>query len=80
MYTNHISFNPHHYRYVGRMQPLPAWVTSGPIVGYEGGTAAVLALNALLRSVNITPAAFWLQDWTGIRIDTFGMLVMLVKV
>ena len=57
----------------GRQAPLPKWATgSGAIVGYEGGTDAVRALHAKLKKANVTVAAFWLQDWSGLRQDTFG--------
>lgn len=58
--------------YSGRMAPLPKWVTSGPIIGYEGGTAAVAALHTRIVEAGIKPAAYWLQDWTGQRVDFFG--------
>jgi hypothetical protein len=58
--------------YAGRMPALPDWAMEGPIVGYEGGTAAVVALYNQLLAADITPAAFWLQDWSGLRVDAFG--------
>ncbi len=42
---------------------------SGPILGYEGGTDAVLKLHDKLISMNISVSAFWLQDWTGDRVS-----------
>ena len=57
----------------GRQQPLPQWVSGqGAIVGYEGGTAAVRALHAKLKAANVSVAGYWLQDWSGLRQDTFG--------
>jgi len=58
--------------YAGRMKPIPSWLLSGPVIGYEGGTQKVLDLYAKLTNNNIKPTAFWLQDWSGLRIDTFG--------
>ena len=58
--------------YSGRMAALPSWALEGPVVGYEGGTAKVASLYKKLIHAGIRPAAFWLQDWTGLREDTFG--------
>lgn len=45
--------------YSGRMLPLPAWITAGPVIGYEGGTAAVVALHERVLAAGIRPAAYW---------------------
>ena len=58
--------------YAGRMPPLPSWSLEGPIIGYEGGTEAVSTLYTKLVAHGIKPAAFWLQDWSGLRKDAFG--------
>eukprot|EP00049_Salpingoeca_infusionum_P001948 m.52305 g.52305 ORF g.52305 m.52305 type:complete len:756 (-) comp11293_c0_seq4:148-2415(-) len=58
--------------FAGRMQPLPDWILSGPIVGYYGGTNAVLAMQKRLLAAGINATGFWLQDWTGLRNTTFG--------
>jgi alpha-glucosidase len=52
---------------VGRPPPLPSWSYSGAIVGMQGGTAAVLANFSALEQLGCPMAAFWLQDWTGVR-------------
>ena len=51
----------------GRMAPLPEWISSGAIVGTQGGETKVAAyLDALLGAHPDTPvAALWLQDWVG---------------
>ena len=58
--------------YTGRMQPLPEWVGNGAIVGYEGGTQKVVELWKRLKAANVPIAGFWLQDWSGVRVDSFG--------
>ena len=56
--------------FVGRMKPLPQWVSNGAVLGLQGGTAAVLKT---IQQVNENwgnlsdVAAVWLQDWTGQR-------------
>ena len=51
----------------GIQPPLPEWVSRGAIVGFEGGTEAVLA--SLERLTSVEPdckiAGVWIQDWTG---------------
>lgn len=56
----------------GRMRPLPAWVTQGAIIGLQGGTDKVRDALAQLQAQKTPLAAFWLQDWVGQRITTFG--------
>lgn len=58
--------------YSGRMRPLPNWVTSGAIVGMQGGTDKVRTVWGQLQEHNTPLAAFWLQDWVGQRTTTFG--------
>lgn len=57
--------------YSGRMRPLPNWVTSGAIVGMQGGTDKVRTVWGQLKEHNTPLAAFWLQDWVGQRTTTF---------
>lgn len=56
----------------GRMRPLPDWVTQGAIIGLQGGTQKVRETLAQLQAQKAPLAAFWLQDWVGQRITTFG--------
>lgn len=58
--------------YSGRQKRLPEWIMEGPVIGYEGGTKAVVDLNEKLVAAGIKPSAYWLQDWTGLRQDVFG--------
>ena len=48
---------------------LPCVLTSGAVIGYEGGTDAVRAMYSTLRAAKIEMAAMWLQDWTGPRVN-----------
>ncbi len=59
-------------RLSGRMPPLPPWLQSGAIIGMQGGTAAVRAMAARLKSAKTPVAAFWLQDWVGARKTSVG--------
>ena len=62
-----------HTATVGRMSTLPEWVnTGGAVVGWEGGTEKVQSLLQTLVKFNVSIAAFWLQDWSGLRSDAFG--------
>lgn len=56
----------------GRMRPLPEWVTQGAIIGLQGGTQKVREALAQLQAQKTPLAAFWLQDWVGQRITSFG--------
>eukprot|EP00039_Didymoeca_costata_P016390 m.292933 g.292933 ORF g.292933 m.292933 type:complete len:496 (+) comp16388_c0_seq10:141-1628(+) len=58
--------------FAGRMPPLPRWIMERPVIGYEGGTLAVKNLHEKLKASGLVPAAYWLQDWSGLRIDAFG--------
>eukprot|EP00002_Diphylleia_rotans_P029439 TRINITY_DN5998_c0_g3_i1.p1 TRINITY_DN5998_c0_g3~~TRINITY_DN5998_c0_g3_i1.p1 ORF type:complete len:764 (-),score=160.62 TRINITY_DN5998_c0_g3_i1:182-2473(-) len=58
--------------YCGRMPLLADWINDGAVLGMQGGTQEVLDTYKLLTSYNVPTAAFWLQDWVGIRITDFG--------
>lgn len=57
---------------IGRMRELPDWVHKGIIVGMQGGTEEVYKKWELLKKYNTPISAFWLQDWVGQRITSFG--------
>lgn len=59
-------------KYAGRMRPLPDWILGGAVIGMQGGTAKVRKALAELEAAGAPLAAFWLQDWEGQRITTFG--------
>jgi alpha-glucosidase len=56
----------------GRMRPLPEWITSGAVVGMQGGTDRVRSVWQQLRQYDTPVTAFWLQDWVGQRVTSFG--------
>lgn len=58
--------------YAGRQRPLPDWILGGAIVGMQGGTDKVRQVWADLQAHDTPIAAFWLQDWVGQRITSFG--------
>merc|ERR1712166_16807 len=53
----------------GRQQPLPRWLTSGAVLGLEGGRNVVTQVLSKIRAQAPTMpiSALWLQDWTGER-------------
>lgn len=57
---------------IGRMRELPDWVHKGIIVGMQGGTEEVYKKWELLKKYNTPISAFWLQDWVGQRVTSFG--------
>lgn len=58
--------------FAGRMRPLPGWILDGAIVGMQGGTEKLLELKERLDALGTPVAAFWLQDWVGHRLTSFG--------
>ena len=58
--------------YSGRMRRLPDWILSGAVIGMQGGTDKVREVRGKLQAHGVPVAAFWLQDWVGQRITTFG--------
>jgi alpha-glucosidase len=58
--------------YAGRMRPLPDWMLGGAVIGMQGGTERVRQVWAQLKEAGTPIAAFWLQDWVGHRLTSFG--------
>lgn len=56
---------------VGRPAPLPDWAF-GLWIGSQGGQDAVLAEVDALEAESIPVSAFWVQDWTGVRMNFGG--------
>lgn len=56
----------------GAMRPLPDWVIDGAIVGMQGGTEKVRQVWEQLQTYDVPISAFWLQDWVGQRVTSFG--------
>lgn len=57
---------------VGRMRPLPAWLTAGAVLCLQGGTERVRELWRTVRASGAPLAGLWLQDWVGRRTTSFG--------
>ena len=56
--------------YVGRMRPLPDWISEGAILGLQGGSNVVMSALGEVKELvgDLTDVtAVWLQDWTGQR-------------
>ncbi len=56
----------------GRVGSPPEWVYRGAIVGTQGGTQRVQELQEALHSHGAVVAAYWLEDWTGMRDTSAG--------
>uniref|UniRef100_A0ACD5VXA3 Uncharacterized protein n=1 Tax=Avena sativa TaxID=4498 RepID=A0ACD5VXA3_AVESA len=56
----------------GRPPVLPRWITSGAVVGMQGGTDAVRRVWSQLQDHGVPVSAFWLQDWVGQRKTAIG--------
>ncbi|KAI5006674.1 hypothetical protein ZWY2020_033917 [Hordeum vulgare] len=56
----------------GRPPVLPRWITSGAVVGMQGGTDAVRRVWSQLQDHDVPVSAFWLQDWVGQRKTAIG--------
>lgn len=61
-----------HTAWAGRQRPLPEWITSGAVIGMQGGTERVREALATLEGAGTPLAGFWLQDWVGQRVTSFG--------
>lgn len=56
----------------GLMRPLPDWFHKGAIIGMQGGTEKVVKIYNDLKKHGTPISGFWLQDWVGQRITSFG--------
>ncbi|XP_066306099.1 uncharacterized protein [Miscanthus floridulus] len=56
----------------GRPPVLPRWITSGAVVGMQGGTDTVRRVWDQLKDYDVPVSAFWLQDWVGQRKTAIG--------
>ncbi len=55
----------------GRQPPLPAWATSGAIIGLKDGANSFARLDAILDA-GTAVSGLWCEDWCGIRQTSFG--------
>ncbi|CAO2174057.1 unnamed protein product [Urochloa humidicola] len=56
----------------GRPPVLPKWITSGAVIGMQGGTDTVRRVWKQLQDYDVPVSAFWLQDWVGQRKTAIG--------
>ena len=59
--------------YSGRHELLPDWFHKGVTVGLMGGTKLVENIHRLLIKSDTKVAAYWLQDWVGVRPTKLGL-------
>jgi alpha-glucosidase len=58
--------------YCGRMQPLPAWISTGAVIGMQGGTNKLYDVWQKMKNADVPVTAFWTQDWIGQRTTLVG--------
>lgn len=59
----------------GRQPELPEWVSTGAILGVQGGTDKMLQYVNEAQKHNVALSAMWIQDWSGKITTTFGTRV-----
>lgn len=60
-------------RAAGTSRPaLADWITSGAVLGMQGGTAKVRQVVADMQAAGTKLSGVWLQDWVGKRVTSFG--------
>ncbi len=61
---------------LGRQQPLPDFVYNGIILGIQGGSEVCSAKVKAMQDAGVKVCGIWAQDWSGIRMTSFGKRVM----
>ncbi|MGB9096318.1 alpha-glucosidase [Erwinia sp.] len=61
---------------LGRQPALPDWVYDGVTLGIQGGTEVCQHKLDTLRNGGVKVNGIWAQDWSGIRMTSFGKRVM----
>lgn len=61
---------------LGRQPELPDWVYDGVTLGVQGGTDVCQQKLDTLRRHGVKVNGIWAQDWSGIRMTSFGKRVM----
>ncbi|MFP2469436.1 alpha-glucosidase [Pseudescherichia vulneris] len=61
---------------LGRQPELPDWVYDGVTLGVQGGTDVCQHKLDTLRQGGVKVNGLWAQDWSGIRMTSFGKRVM----
>lgn len=57
---------------LGRQPMLPDWAFEGVILGVQGGTKRMLEMKERMEKAKVSLAGFFIQDWEGIRMTSFG--------
>ncbi|MFY7034664.1 alpha-glucosidase [Enterobacter cloacae complex sp. XJL001] len=61
---------------LGRQPELPDWVYDGVTLGIQGGTEVCQQKLDAMREGGVKVNGIWAQDWSGIRMTSFGKRVM----
>lgn len=61
---------------LGRQPELPDWVYDGVTLGIQGGTDVCQQKLDVMRNGGVKVNGIWAQDWSGIRMTSFGKRVM----
>lgn len=61
---------------LGRQPALPDWIYDGVILGIQGGTEVCQQKLDRMREAGVKVNGIWAQDWSGIRMTSFGKRVM----
>lgn len=61
---------------LGRQPELPDWVYDGVTLGIQGGTEVCQQKLDTMRNAGVKVNGIWAQDWSGIRMTSFGKRVM----
>lgn len=61
---------------LGRQIELPDWIYDGVILGIQGGTKVCDDKVKALKQAGVKVCGIWAQDWSGIRMTSFGKRVM----
>ncbi len=61
---------------LGRQPELPDWIYDGVTLGIQGGTEVCQKKLDTMRNAGVKVNGIWAQDWSGIRMTSFGKRVM----
>ncbi|HHU7343621.1 TPA: sulfoquinovosidase, partial [Escherichia coli] len=61
---------------LGRQTELPDWIYDGVTLGIQGGTEVCQKKLDTMRNAGVKVNGIWAQDWSGIRMTSFGKRVM----
>ncbi|WP_318372379.1 alpha-glucosidase [Enterobacter sp.] len=61
---------------LGRQPELPDWVYDGVTLGIQGGTDVCQKKLDTMRNAGVKVNGIWAQDWSGVRMTSFGKRVM----